>query len=270
MGLPSFITPIMGKSVLDPDAQAFLTAAAITNSTQVSAINTLVIALKNAGIWTKCNAIYPFVGGTATTHKYNLKNPLDTNAAFRLFFGGGGTHSANGYLGNGTNAYADTFLVPSVTLAIGSAHLSYYSRTSISLATNEDKVEMGSAGGGGSVPWLVLSAYQSLASRYLTGTSAAASVVPANTLGMFLGTQRSITDVSLYRNGASIVSPVLTITAIQTNRIFINCRNANGSAINFSTKQCAFASIGSGLTGTETSDFYTIVQAYQTSLSRNV
>ena len=29
-------------------------------------------------------AIYPFVGGTATTHKFNLKDPADINAAFRL------------------------------------------------------------------------------------------------------------------------------------------------------------------------------------------
>jgi len=62
---------------LDPDALAFLTAAGITDATITAAIDTLVLDLKGYGIWTKMKAIYPFVGGTATTHKYNLKDPVD-------------------------------------------------------------------------------------------------------------------------------------------------------------------------------------------------
>ncbi len=73
-------------------------------------------------------ALYPFVGGTASTHKFNLKNPLDTNAAYRLTFFGGVTHSSNGIIGNGTNGYADTFLANNV-MAQSNAHISVYSRT---------------------------------------------------------------------------------------------------------------------------------------------
>ena len=99
----------MPKTVgFDADAQAFITAAAITDVTQQNAINTLVVDLKGYNIWTKMKALYPFVGGTASTHKFNLKNPLDTDAAFRLTFSGGWTHSSTGALPNGTNAYADT------------------------------------------------------------------------------------------------------------------------------------------------------------------
>ena len=61
---------------IDPDAQAFLTAAGITDATITSAINTLVVDLKGYNIWTKMKAVYPFVGGTAAAHKFNLKNPL--------------------------------------------------------------------------------------------------------------------------------------------------------------------------------------------------
>jgi hypothetical protein len=100
-------------SQFDYDALLFLSAASISNSTQRLAINYLTFSLKLNGLWDKLNAIYPFVGGTATTHKFNLKNPLDTNAAFRLSFVGGWTHSASGVLPNGTNAYANTFCVNS-------------------------------------------------------------------------------------------------------------------------------------------------------------
>ena len=52
-------------------------------------------------------ALYPFVGGTATSHKFNLKDPRDLDAAFRLQFNGGWTHNSNGVTPNGTNGYAD-------------------------------------------------------------------------------------------------------------------------------------------------------------------
>ena len=124
-----------GGIPLDPDAVAFLTAASITDATITTAINTLVIQLKAIGVWSKLKAIYPFVGGTATTHKFNLKNPANTDAAFRLLFVGGWTHSANGALPNGTNAYADTFLNANTALTNTSNHLSFYSRTPSGLFT---------------------------------------------------------------------------------------------------------------------------------------
>jgi hypothetical protein len=80
------LTDIIGAPAFDSDAQAFITATAITDTTQQNAIDALVIGLKTDLLWTKMLAVYPFVGGTATTCKYNLKNPLDTDAAFRLNF----------------------------------------------------------------------------------------------------------------------------------------------------------------------------------------
>jgi len=127
IGVRSFVAG--GGPSNDADAQAFIDAAAITDVTQQSAINTLVLDLKNYGIWTKMKAVYPFVGGTATTHKWNLKDPRDLNAAFRLVFSGGWTHSSTGALPNGTNAYADTFLNENTILTLNNEHLSYYSRT---------------------------------------------------------------------------------------------------------------------------------------------
>jgi len=95
----------------DPDAQAFITAAGITNPTQQSAINDLVVGLKADGLWTSMTAIYPLVGGTASSHKYNLKDPRDLDVAYRLTFYGGWTHSSNGITGNFFNTYADTYIV---------------------------------------------------------------------------------------------------------------------------------------------------------------
>ena len=80
----------------DPDAQAFFDAAGIVDTTQKLAVNQLVINLKLTGIWVKMFAIYPFVGGSSTTHKWNLKDPRDLDVAFRLTFFGGWIHSLTG------------------------------------------------------------------------------------------------------------------------------------------------------------------------------
>ena len=108
---------------VDPDAQAFITAAGITNPTQQGAINTLVVALKGYSIWTKFKAIYPIVGGSASSHAVNLKTP----GTFNLAFTTGWTHSATGM--QGTNAYADSNLNVSTNLSQNSTHISVYIRT---------------------------------------------------------------------------------------------------------------------------------------------
>ena len=118
------INPYFFGVSLDPDAQAFLTAASITNPTISGAINTLVVQMKTDNIWSKMKAIYPMVGGTASTHKFNLKDPRDLDAAFRLVFNGGWTHSANGAQPNGTNGFADTKLNQSANLILNSNHIS--------------------------------------------------------------------------------------------------------------------------------------------------
>ncbi len=119
------VTP---TSSTDADAQAFITAAGITNPTQQSAINTLVVDLKGYNIWTKMKALYPFVGGTAATHKWNLKDPRDLDAAFRLVFYGGWTHSSTGITGNSINTEALTKLIPSTSLSTTSGSLGFYLR----------------------------------------------------------------------------------------------------------------------------------------------
>ena len=135
-------------SLIDPDAEAFLLAAEITDDTEISAINQLVIDLKNNNLWTKMRAVYPFVGGTSTTHKFNLKDPRDLDVAYRLTFSGGIVHSSTGVLPNGTNGWADTYLNSSVTNFPTPMYisLSYYSRTPGSHVTGGNVI--GSFGGG--------------------------------------------------------------------------------------------------------------------------
>jgi hypothetical protein len=64
---------------IDPDAVAFITAAGLTDPTQIAAIFALVASLKGQGLWNLIDAIYPLIGGTATLREqlcYHISNPL--------------------------------------------------------------------------------------------------------------------------------------------------------------------------------------------------
>jgi len=255
---------------LDPDAFAFITAAGITDLTISDAINTLVIDLKEYGIWTKMKAIYPFVGGTATTHKYNLKDPRDLDAAFRLTFFGGWTHSANGAQPNGTNGYADTFYNPRNQNTQFNVHVSNYSRTQNSLS---DGVQLGAFDADSNS--ISLFQYYNIISikgsviYFYPNTAVLAN--NTNTLGFQIATRTTNNNAKLYFNGSLLNTSTNTETGNTPNRSFyLGASNWSDGPNQYSPHQHAFDSIGDGLTDTEASNFYTAVQTFQTALGRNV
>lgn len=252
----------------DADANAFLTAAGITDPTITSAICTLVTTMKADGTWAKCSAIYPMVGGTAATHKFNLKNPLDTNAAFRLNFQGGWTHSSTGALPNGTNAYADTFL-PVNTLSRNSTHISYYSRTN---SVGNFPYEIG-ANSLATTPvilfGLVLLRLGATA-PLINQSGLASSTVINNTRGHYIGNRILSTQVTLFKNGSLVLTSLDASVSPTPSPLTIWLAANSGQANNWSDRECAFVTIGSGLTSGESLALYNSIQAMQTTLSRQV
>ena len=263
----SGLTNIVGTS-LDADASAFITAAAITDATQQSAIDTLVTGLKTDGIWSKMKAIYPFVGGTATTHKFNLKDPRDLDAAFRLIFTGGWTHSSNGVIPNGVNAYADTKLNPLTVFGTNyAAQGSYYRETFTAAQTTMDGVcttttlsrfDMGYDNG-------VLVPFVAIASNSSTVG------VDTDNKGLVLSTRQGATSVLMYRNNVLKVNSTLPFTSHPNFSYFIAARNAAGTPTLFSnSKSIAFKFISDTLSNADATNLNTRVQTFQTTLSRQV
>jgi hypothetical protein len=252
---------------LDSDAQAFIAAAGISNPTEISAINTLVTSLKTTNnLWSNMSAIYPMVGGTATSCKFNLKDPRDLNAAYRLQFNGGWTFSANGAQPNGTNANANTFYNPFVNGIAADSHLSYYSRTDISAAQAEMGVTVGA------LRWSLIIKYFGLFQSQLNNTTTGAANVSVpwtggdTSLGLFLGTRISTTQHFAQRRGIQIVSNTQTMNDANPNA---NVALGSFDTI-YSSKECAFASIGNGIQGAPATNLNTIVQAFNTTLGRAV
>ena len=250
-----------GGGGIDPDAQAFITAASITNPTQQSAINQLVVDLKGYGIWTKMKALYPFVGGTASAHKFNLKDPRDLDAAFRLVFNGGWTHSSTGATPNGVNAFADTKFIPHSNITVSSGHFSVYNRTNDLVGTKIDGVNSGSN-------WIQIN--HSYGDFIFGQIASYASYTPTDTRAFFLLTRTANNVFKIKRNTTNLITNTGTVTSLPTHSIYIGARNDSGSYNHQNSYQKAFASIGDGLTDTEASNFYTAVQNFNTALARQV
>jgi len=263
------INPYSFGITYDPDAQAFITAAGITDNTQKTAINTLVVDMKGYGIWTKMKAIYPFVGGTATTHKFNLKNPADTNAAFRLVFNGGWTHSSTGALPNGVNGYADTFLNANTALQQFSHHNAFYHNTDNS---GIGLRSMGGAQSSASVNFrtTIETSGTTLTYRDL-GLTNAETPVTANTLRGFRASSRTANNnmFIVKADGTSTTPTTTTATnALPALNCYLAAHNNSGAGANYAIMSIAFHSLGDGLSAAEGLNLRNAVVTYNTTLGR--
>ena len=256
--------PINLGNNFDPDAAAFFQrvsdAGGTLSATEQLAILTLVADLKNSGIWTAMKAIYPMVGASAGACAQNLKS-----SSFTGSFTSGWTFASTGVTPNGTSAYMDTTLIPSTTLSQNNAHISYYSRTN----TTASAVDIGTQDGSNQI--YVVYKFAGLSFIAVNDNGFALGTAYPNTTSLVVNSRLNGTQIKSYKSG-SLYQTVSTVSTGQSARsVYLGAsNNAPLGAAQFSTKQCAFASIGDGLTDTQASDFYTAVQAFQTTLSRQV
>ena len=261
-----------GGGGIDPDAQAFITAASITNPTQQAAINTLVVDLKGYNIWSKMKAVYPFVTDKIVETdikaqmKFNLKDSRDLDAAFRLTWGGGGSWSSNGYTPNGINGFADTKLIPNTTLSLNSTHISGYLRTNL----NSDAPILSSENSGTYNNGLYIWAKQVMfgySIRINDNTSQPGGTNTDDIRGLHVALRTASNIKKYILNNIEKFNVTTASTALNTSSIYIGASRNNA---NYFNNQIAFASIGDGLTDTEAANFYTAVQTFQTTLGRQV
>jgi hypothetical protein len=179
-------------------------------------------------------------------------------------FTGGITHSSSGVVGNAVNGYANTFVIPSTSLSLNSTHLSYYSRTDISQLASE----MGASDT--ATKRLQITIQYSSINYNAVNNGVSSFSYGGNKNGFFIASRTSLTQFKSYRNSTTLDTRTISSDALTSRAISLFAVNENGSIVQYNSKQCAFASIGDGLTDTEAANFYTAVQAYQTTLSRNV
>lgn len=256
---------LKSRGYTDTDASAYLaalvTAGVTPSASQIQAAHYFATATKWAGVWSLGTAWYPFIGGTAAAHSVNMKLP----GTYNISWTGGVTHNANGITGDGTTGYGDTGIVPNSVLSQNSKHLSLYSRTD-GQATAVDFGAYSSA-----------SSLDQIGAKFTNGNSLCAlSGITANNpitdaFGAYVTTRTLSTSLSTFKKGKKIASSASASTGNPTHSIFILVRNVAGSPESAkSSRNLAFASVGSGLTDQQAISLSVIIQTMQKILGRDV
>ena len=261
---------VASLSGIDADAQAFFdrvtTAGGSLSLTEKTAINTLVKDLKGYSIWSKMKSIYPMVGASAAACSQNLKS-----SSFTGTFNGGWTYSSTGVTPNGTSAYMDTGFNPVTQSSTqNSFFLSVYIRTNSNVGFPYDIANASN--------WNDGTKFTGIITRYGSNKRFIAICDPYNTSnsetdsrGFYSGGTNGSSTQILYKNGSNVLSGTSSQQGFESKNITLSAVNSTTDGISgFSNKQNAFATIGDGLSSTEASNFYTAVQAFQTTLSRQV
>jgi hypothetical protein len=267
---------------LDQDTQNFVTASGITNQQTIIALNDLVLDLKTfptgaAGpVWNKLYAIYPFVGGTSFTSRWNLKD----TGSYLASFSGSGTpwiYDSNGVT---SNAASGAFMNTNWNISDApdnssttdgwntSGSLSVYSRTS-----EQADYDMGvqTTGTTGNQTSLVL---RNISNQFIAGLPTDPVTTATNTTGSgFFVASRASNVVTGWRNKVQLLSTTRTIGAFYgnyTKPMYLAAINGNAGAEAFSSRNYAFCSIGGTLSVSDANALADAVEAFQIALGRNV
>jgi hypothetical protein len=264
-----------GLFTQDQDALRFITAAGLTGATHINAVHRLVRDFKNSNLWDKMKFIYPFVGGTETSHKLNLKDPRDLDAAYRITFNGGWSHSATGALPNGTNAWANTFYNPSTNPFVNRnwMHMGMYTTTQTASSTG---VDMGYRSSG--VSWYIKAKTNAtnsmVTANHINTTETAVNGVAGGGsylihTSMAFNLYGSYYYTGAYQNGNYLGGVNTGAAAAELNyNIYLGALNNQGTASNFSNKELSFATIGDKLLDGDLVKYNAIIHRFQTALGR--
>lgn len=240
---------------------AFATATGITDATILGALNTFDLGLISNSLDSKMRALYPFVGTTSTTQKFNFMDSRDLDVAYRLQFFGGGTFNSAGYLPNGTNAYGNTFF--NVSGFQNNNH------SSIFIASNklETAIDMGVRNVNNSVTLNTRTSDVAYFGNFIN--SAFITFANTNSIGFYVNTRTSSTSQKVFKSNVLKGTDTTSSTNF-SGTISIGARNdaGNGLIEFYASKQISFSSIGDGLSDSEASTFYTLVTNLQTALGR--
>jgi len=253
----------------DADAVAFFnrvtTAGGTLTTTEKQAVNQLVLDLKANSLWSAMRAVYPMVGASAAACAQNLKS-----SSFTGTFSSGWTFASGGVTGNGSSSYMNTTLIPSVSIASqDSMHLSYYASTNVKAGAFNIGVRGGATA---NTDTFIAARFSASQSYNAVNINTVTLRTETNNVNGFLCVSRINSTTFKYYKAATINQTYTeTSTALSnTYSVYVGALNLGGTLLNPDNAQCSFASIGDGLTDTQESNFYTAVQAFQTTLSRNV
>lgn len=257
----------LAPTVYDGSTNAWVMAVIRNGGTVSEArrylINTLIVGLKNDGIWTKLDRLWLFAAenqGSALTDIVADSLATAVNSpVFDIDQGYTGADAGTIYINSGFNA--STF---SGVFVQDSSHISVWSNTDATSGPNggvligiSDNISIGSE---------ILPKYNDGSAFFGMNGTADVAVANAVATGHYISSRTSSVALAGYRNGSSIASSGANTSVAMLNAEFaILAERIAGAGTNYaSALQCSAASIGSGLSSGEATSFYNRLREYMT------
>jgi len=243
----------------DPDAQAFISAYSISDPTQQTAVNQLTKDLKSSGLWDDAEVILPFVGGTAASHRGDLKT-----ATNKVTWYGGITHNSNGVKFNGTTGYGDV----DWSASAGNLYDRSFTQYLRNVSTDSTKTWQGIFDGTN-----VFGTQSPIVAGnlgYAVGLNTLGGVASPILYGQQVATVTSGTNASKYYSTDVVIQSSTANASPTSGKFFIGALNSGGSAILFGDQGLGFVMLGKHLTQAKITSLNTILTTYNTTLGRNV
>lgn len=240
----------------------------VTGSGVQTAVGAFIVSLKTDSIWTKIKRCNIYAGDGLDA----LEAPLIVDAG-----GGGATDILSGFVGGdyteatGLTGGNAKYIDPNSSLrflsnGIDDCHMSCYCRTGSNAAT----YTMGGFKTLGTTNYYLAVSHTGVSYAHI-GDAGFASGADSLGVGFYIANRGSSTLVTLYKNGSSLFTNATPGgTEVDGNVLVVHAYNSGAGVGAFSARTLSFYSCGTSLTDTDAANFYTAVQALQTSLGRQV
>ena len=259
----------LSDEFLDPDVKKYKNKSGVSDGVIIPLVNTYVTELKAAGLWSKFYAIYPFLGGTASTSSFNLKDA----DSYQISWTGGMTYSTLGVDFNGTTGFGDTnFDFSALSSTIEDIHFSFCTTDAngglanipmgVGSTAADDRIRIAFDAGTNNY-YADMWSNADVAGRVLVSGMGA----PA---GHYLATRYNDSAAFVYLDGVQMAlnSTTVNVSEVPSDTFYIGAANVAGVAAGFTTKTFGLATIGKYMTGTDMTSFQTITDKFLTSLGR--
>jgi len=264
----SFTTPstVTFQTNTDTDANAYISASGISTDVAKESSARVIVDLKKSGLWSKVQSIYLFKGSSSNNQKYNAKNPVDSDSAFRLVFAGSATFSDLGYQLNGSS-YANTKFIPSVNQSLNSHGVTLVCGTNNNAYTS-DTYEFGSEVSASQSYLLSLKNNNSNYQKVIRLNGTYATIANGNeSRGIFTAVKQSSTVSKLIRNNTTIINTGSGGT-LPNIADFIGSVNLNGSPYGYSSQRIQMVILHEGLSDSEIDILNSIINLSETIAGR--
>lgn len=240
---------------IEPEAATLIARMTVApTAARRSAINSMVRSLKSAGIWAKLDCLYVMAAHAEQASRLNWLASTNTLSPIN-----GPTFTVDrGYMGDGVASYLDTGWnnsAPGRKFAIGSSHMGVW--------VNSGAAGNATWGDAGNNRSRIKSRNTDNFAYGWAHTNTTIRAPVATALGHTAWSRRGETDVSLYRDGASLINSSTVPSATTSgDNFFVGATSSGGLPIDMSARQYAALHWGASLTDAQMAAFSTILGTY--------